>query len=225
LAQALTKLGLGFGKLPIARRGVSATPSRHAPCQTTGTCKYCPFGARYVASNYLDDIREWNDYPNFDIRLGYAVERINTASPTKAASVDFTDTMTGQHDTVEAERIIVAAGTIESAKLLLRSTSVDWPTGLGNGGDMVGRNLVTHPYLIFTGSLPANPLKLQPEMTSRPSSPGTSTARPNRPTGNSCWSTRPTPCPSTWRGSCRRASRAPRSTPMSPGQPSSRSTR
>src|SRR5260370_40904040 len=41
LIRALEKLGYDYDNLPIARRGVSDIPSRHAPCQTTGTCKYC----------------------------------------------------------------------------------------------------------------------------------------------------------------------------------------
>ncbi|OKO82298.1 glucose-methanol-choline oxidoreductase [Bradyrhizobium sp. NAS80.1] len=164
LAQACETLKISYAKLPIARRGVSATPSRHAPCQTTGTCKYCPFGARYVASNYIDDMRAWNDYRNFEVRLGAAVERIVMGDKRTAAAVEYIDRDTGDIVRVEAGRIVIAAGTIESAKLLLRSTGADWPTGVGNAGDQVGRNLVTHPYFVFTGSLPKNPLKLQPEM-------------------------------------------------------------
>jgi choline dehydrogenase-like flavoprotein len=164
LAQALDKLGISRSSMPIARRGSSKVPSRHAPCQTTGTCKYCPFGARYVASNYLDDIREWNDYPNFQVRLGAIVETIWSSAKQTVAGVEYTDTSTGKTERVEANRIIVAAGTIESAKLLQRSLSSDWPCGLGNGSDMVGRHFITHPYFIYTGQMKANPLKLQPEM-------------------------------------------------------------
>ena len=153
-----------YSKLPIARRGVSATPSRHAPCQTTGTCKYCPFGARYVAANYLDDLRAWNDFPNFDVRLGAVVETIHTSDKQTASSVTYVDQATGQTVVVDADRIVVAAGTIESAKLLLRSRSVDWPEGIGNDHDTVGHFIVTHPYLTFDGHQPTNKLKLQPEM-------------------------------------------------------------
>jgi choline dehydrogenase-like flavoprotein len=163
IAKACTSLGFSYGNLPIARRGTSGPPSRHAPCQTTGTCKYCPFGARYVASNYIDDMREWHDHSNFEVRLGCAVQRINTSSATKVSSVTYIDACDLSEHMIEAERIIVAAGTIESAKLLLRSTSADWPTGLGNKSDWVGRNFITHPYFIFTGTLPANPNLLQPE--------------------------------------------------------------
>lgn len=164
LAQALDARSISYGHLPIARRGVSAVPSRHAPCHTTGTCKYCPFGARYVASNYLDDIRSWNDYPNFDLRLGAIVETIRMASRTRAAAVTYTDKATRDTQLVEASRIIVAAGTIESAKLLLRSVNGDWLKGVGNDNGMVGRHFITHPYFIFTGTCGSNPLKLQPEL-------------------------------------------------------------
>lgn len=164
IAQAMESLGVSFARLPIARRGISAVPSRHAPCQTTGTCKYCPFGARFAAANYLDDIRSWTNCPNLDVRLGAVAEEINMASKTVAASVSYTDHATGKRETLEGERIIVAAGTIESAKLLMRSRSNYWPEGIGNDHDTVGRYIITHPYFTFKAQLPANPLKLQPEM-------------------------------------------------------------
>jgi choline dehydrogenase-like flavoprotein len=68
------------------------------------------------------------------------------------------------HVTVEAETVVVAAGTVESPKLLLRSTSRYWTKGVGNDQDLVGRNIVTHPWITYQAALPKNPLKLQPEM-------------------------------------------------------------
>lgn len=164
IVTAMEKLGYAYGHLPIARRGISSVPSRHAPCQTTGTCKYCPFGARYVASNYMDDLRAWNDYPNLDIKLGAIVKSLRMDGKTRVAGLTYVDKTTGEAVLVDADRIIVAAGTIESAKLLLRSKPDEWPKGVGNDSDMVGRHIITHPYFVFTGALPTNPLKLQPEM-------------------------------------------------------------
>ncbi|MFL7904486.1 GMC oxidoreductase [Azospirillum argentinense] len=164
LADAMDTLGICYGAMPIARRGLSKTPSRHAPCQTTGTCKYCPFGARYVASNYLDDLRAWNDYPNFDVRLNAVVETIDLADRRRAASVTYVDRLSRQSVTIEAERVVVAAGAIESAKLLQRSISAHWPKGIGNDDGHVGAYLVTHPFLTFRGKRKSNELKLQPEM-------------------------------------------------------------
>ena len=59
---------------------------------------------------------------------------------------------------------MVAAGTFESAKLLMRSTSTFWPKGAGNDACLVGHYIITHPYFIYTGARAKNPLRLQPEM-------------------------------------------------------------
>jgi choline dehydrogenase-like flavoprotein len=164
MAQAMAALDISYSHLPIARHGITETASRHAPCQTTGTCKYCPFGARYAATNFLNDMMQWENVPNLHIRSNIVVERITLDHKRRAKGVVCLDKTTGQYEEIEAKRIIVAAGTIESAKLLLRSSSEDWINGLGNQHDLVGRNFITHPYFIFTGNLPSNPQKLQPEM-------------------------------------------------------------
>jgi len=53
-----------------------------------------------------------------------------------------------KHRGVEAEIkgrvIVVAAGALMTPVLLLRSTSDEWPTGLANKRDLVGRNLMMH---------------------------------------------------------------------------------
>jgi choline dehydrogenase-like flavoprotein len=162
--EAMDKLGIAHARLPIARRGVSNIPSHHAPCQTTGTCKYCPFGARYVASNYLDDMLEWNDHPNVVVRLGAVVLSLIMDGKRRVKGVQYWDRETGTKVEVEAKRVVIAGGAIESAKLLQRSKTDDWACGVGNDHDQVGRYFITHPYFIFTATLPANPLRLQPEM-------------------------------------------------------------
>jgi choline dehydrogenase-like flavoprotein len=164
LADAMTKLSIAYTHLPIARRGMTDTVSRHSPCHTTGTCKYCPFGARYSANNYLDDLLNWNSFPNVQIRLNSVVQEITMHAKDRASGVIFRDKATRHLIKVAAERVIVAAGTIESAKLLQRSRTKFWHNGIGNDHDLVGRNLVTHPYFIFTGTCHDNQSRLQPEM-------------------------------------------------------------
>ena len=115
VAHAMEALGMAYSHLPIARNGVTDTTSKHAPCQTTGTCKYCPFGARFAATNYLNDMVAWNDYPNFEVRTGVIVESIVLASKQRAAGVTFITLDSPQPKRIEAQRIIVAAGAIESA--------------------------------------------------------------------------------------------------------------
>lgn len=164
VAQAMDALGISYENTPIARHGMTDTLSRHAPCQTTGTCKYCPFGARYSANNFLDDMTTWGNYPNFQVRDNSVVRSLLMASRGRVAGVAGYDRLTAEPFEVRANRVIVAAGTIESAKLLLRSRSPHWQAGVGNQHDLVGRNIITHPYFTFAATLPANPQRLQPEM-------------------------------------------------------------
>jgi len=45
---------------------------------------------------------------------------------------------------VTAPTVVLAAGAIQSAALLLASANADYPTGLANGSDQVGRNFMNH---------------------------------------------------------------------------------
>lgn len=150
--------------VPIARHGIANTRSMHAPCKTTGTCKYCPFGARYAAPNFLNQMCDWEHYPNFEVRTHAVVEEILMNAKDRVKGVVYHDTLKGEQVSVEAQTVIVAAGAIESPKLLMRSKSDHWPNGIGNDKDLVGRYYVTHPYFIFTGTMANNPNRLQAEM-------------------------------------------------------------
>jgi choline dehydrogenase-like flavoprotein len=50
----------------------------------------------------------------------------------------------GQTITLRADRYIIAAGALETPKLLLNSASGIWPTGLANDSTQVGKNLMRH---------------------------------------------------------------------------------
>ena len=60
-------------------------------------------------------------------------------------------TLSGREAIVSAKVFILAAGGIENARLLLASNS-DWPSGLGNHNDLVGRFFMDHPRL-FSGRI------------------------------------------------------------------------
>ncbi len=51
----------------------------------------------------------------------------------------------GRKEVIRARAFVVAAGAIESPRLLLLSTSEGFPTGLGNRTDLVGRYFHVHP--------------------------------------------------------------------------------
>ncbi|MDL5428931.1 choline dehydrogenase, partial [Escherichia coli] len=51
----------------------------------------------------------------------------------------------GAEHRVEGKYFVLAANGIETPKILLMSTSQDFPNGTANSSDMVGRNLMNHP--------------------------------------------------------------------------------
>ncbi|MFT4517690.1 MAG: choline dehydrogenase-like flavoprotein [Halioglobus sp.] len=60
----------------------------------------------------------------------------------------------GKEIKLSASRFIVAAGALETPRLLLNSSSTDWPAGLGNKTGLIGKNLMRHYidlYAVFTG--------------------------------------------------------------------------
>ena len=73
-------------------------------------------------------------------------------------------TMSGKRVSVQARTFVVAAGAIETARLLLASTD-SWPAGIGNSRDLLGRCFMEHPdaavgYLIPDPQLDRNAFRL-----------------------------------------------------------------
>jgi choline dehydrogenase-like flavoprotein len=60
----------------------------------------------------------------------------------RAQGVSFVDRKTGQHHSVEAGAVVLAAGACESARILLNSKSSWFQRGLANESGLVGRNLM-----------------------------------------------------------------------------------
>jgi choline dehydrogenase-like flavoprotein len=82
----------------------------------------------------------------FRLVCGARVVGLNWSSARGAVeSVDYVDVTTGERRTVPARAVVVAAGAIDSTVLLMRSRSADFPHGLGNTRDLLGRYLHDHP--------------------------------------------------------------------------------
>ena len=84
----------------------------------------------------------------------------NSSSPPLATHIEavLVRTPSGQPHRIEADHIILAAGTIETVRLLLASRSAA-PEGIGNQNDQVGRNF--HDHLTLTAATLRGPARKQ----------------------------------------------------------------
>jgi len=145
MIRGLEKLQWSYESMPVAR---------YRKCMKTGTCKYCPIGARFTAAYVLDDINETMDYPNFTIRCNTPVRKLTIDKNGNIIGITAFDTEKRVEFSATAKKIILACGTIETPKLMLASTEKNiHKNGVGNDNDQVGRNFVAHPMLIARGSL------------------------------------------------------------------------
>jgi choline dehydrogenase-like flavoprotein len=91
--------------------------------------------------------------PRFRFVSGAHVLRLNwSGAAGRVDSIEYVDRESRRVERLAAAAVVVAAGAIDSTALLLRSTSPDFPTGLGNTGGLVGRYLHDHPREWWTAS-------------------------------------------------------------------------
>lgn len=68
-----------------------------------------------------------------------------SATNRRVEAVVIRDPRSGEESTVPCRAVVVAAGAVNSAEILLSSTSADFPDGLGNRHGVLGRYLHDHP--------------------------------------------------------------------------------
>jgi choline dehydrogenase-like flavoprotein len=83
-----------------------------------------------------------------DVLADVQAERVLTDAGGTVNGVALVTELDGtvQRSPVRADRVLLGAGAIETARLLLNSPSSQEPRGLGNNRDQVGRNLQGHTY-------------------------------------------------------------------------------
>ena len=114
-------------------------------------CKYCvgfacPSDAKSGSQNTV--IPRALATGNCELKTSAIVESVETGERGNVIGVSYFDNNAGEprRQTARAKVVIVSAGAIESARLLLNSHSAFHPAGLGNEHDQVGRNLQGHLY-------------------------------------------------------------------------------
>ena len=119
-------------------------------------CKYCvgfacPSEAKSGTQNTV--IPRALATNNCELQSGAVVESVDVNGQGRVTGVSYFGKSHRQR--ARSKVVIVSAGAIESARLLLNSKSRHHPTGLGNEHDQVGRNLQGHLYPRAYGVAPA----------------------------------------------------------------------
>lgn len=96
------------------------------------------------------------------VRFGAQVQQLEWSGAQKRVeAVIVRDITTGATERIPCRAVVVGAGAVNSAKILLQSTSTDFPEGLGNTHGVLGRYLHDHPIAKVELEL-ARPMPFQP---------------------------------------------------------------
>ncbi len=114
------------------------------PCQYRSLCERgCSYGAYFSSLSATLPAAERTG--NLTIVTDAIVHSVVTDPKTgKATGVKVIDANTKEGRTYEARVVFLCASTLPTAQILLNSRSEQFPTGLANRSDMVGRNLIDH---------------------------------------------------------------------------------
>jgi choline dehydrogenase-like flavoprotein len=139
MAERLKKDGITLHTTPQAR--TRRAYGDRLGCVNIAACTFCPIGARYSPNYHLQRAVGTG---LCTIHSGTSVRRIVVDQSGRARTLVYqtNDAKTPQEHA--AKLIIVAAGAIESARLLLLSKDARDPDGVGNRGGQVGRHLTFH---------------------------------------------------------------------------------
>ena len=143
LARGAAALGLSTLAPPLAIN--SAPHDGRGACIGCGSCVGfpCPSNAKNGTQNTF--IARARATGRCELVTGVMVTQIDTDAAGRVIGVSFANP-DGSISAVRAKNIVLAAGAIETARLLLNSPTSSEPNGLGNNADQVGRHLQGHVY-------------------------------------------------------------------------------
>jgi choline dehydrogenase-like flavoprotein len=166
LSDGLEKLGLHPFHLPL---GVGLTEDAHGRATTDSRCIRCDridgfpclLGAKADAEMAV--VRPaLAARPNLSLLTRTTVERLITDSSGRSVSGVAVTLPDGSPHAFTADIVVLSAGAILSAAVLLKSATDKHPHGLANSSDMVGRNYMRHNNLaLIAFSREPNPTVFQ----------------------------------------------------------------
>jgi choline dehydrogenase-like flavoprotein len=116
---------------------------RRSPCVRCGTCDGHPCLVGAKADVQVVCVDPALEHPNVTLLTGAYVSRLETNASGRQVTRLVVE-RAGVREEYAADVVVVSAGAINSAALLLRSASDRHPEGLANGSGVVGRHYMGH---------------------------------------------------------------------------------
>jgi len=137
---------LGIPYLPDRLAQLTAPHEGHPACHYCGNCgEGCDIGAFFSTPWFFLPLAEKTG--NLELRTNAVVRSVLVDSDTgRASGVAYVERDGKREVEVYGRAVVVAASTVESARILLNSKSRQYPNGLANSSGQVGRNLCDHLY-------------------------------------------------------------------------------
>ncbi|MBV0901199.1 GMC family oxidoreductase [Haloarcula salina] len=146
-AEACERLGIATHSVPNARN--SEAYDGRGPCVGYGTCQpVCPSGAKYDASVHIEDAED----EGARVVDRAPVQRLETDRDGRVEAAVYA-TPDGREHRQTAREFVVAAGGVETPRLLLLSRSQRHRDGLANESGLVGHYFMEHLFAGAGGTL------------------------------------------------------------------------
>jgi choline dehydrogenase-like flavoprotein len=130
----------------------SAHRDGRSPCLQLGFCTSgCAVQAKW--STLYTEISQAESSGHFELRPESMAVRVTHDASGRVDGVVYLD-KDGQRLTQKARVVCVAGNAVETARLLLNSSSEKYPAGLANSSDQVGRNYMRHFAVPIVGLMP-----------------------------------------------------------------------
>lgn len=145
---------MGIPVVPMHGAVVTEKMEGRNTCVFATPCgRGCSIGANFQSTTVL--LPPAMATRNLTIVTNALVYQVDLDAAGKAKGVTYVDRVSGEHRSVTAKAVVLAAGSGETARILLNSKSSRFPDGLCNTHGMVGRYLMDTVGLNVTGQFPA----------------------------------------------------------------------
>ncbi|MBX3298662.1 MAG: GMC family oxidoreductase [Acidobacteria bacterium] len=141
LAEDLAAMGVRPFHVPL---GIQITEgSRQSACIRCSTCDGFPCLINAKSDAQVCGVEPALAYDNVTLLTGALVKKLGTDASGRTITSVVVE-REGETESYSADTIVLSAGAINSAALLLRSANERHPNGLANSSDQVGRNYMGH---------------------------------------------------------------------------------